>query len=64
MSGVSNQPVGQALKVSDLMKRWKCSRKSLLDAINEGRLQAFKVKKSHWRISLDEVRRYEKGEGA
>jgi len=54
----------QALKVSDLMRRWKCSRKSVLDAIKAERLQAFKVAAKHWRISLDEVIRYEKEKAA
>jgi excisionase family DNA binding protein len=49
----------QALKVSDVMARWKCSRKSVLDAIKAKRLHAFKVGNSHWRISLDEITRYE-----
>jgi excisionase family DNA binding protein len=51
--------INQALKVSGLMKRWQCSRKSVLDAIKAGRLKAFKVGHAHWRISLDEVARYE-----
>jgi excisionase family DNA binding protein len=53
-----------ALKVSDLMARWKCSRKSVLDAIKAKRLHAFKVGNSHWRISLDEVARYEEGKAS
>ena len=52
--------VNQAIKVSALMKRWSCSRKTVLDAIKAKRLHAFKVGNSHWRISLDEVTRYEK----
>jgi excisionase family DNA binding protein len=46
------------------MKRWNCSRKTVLDAIKAKRLHAFKVGNSHWRISLDEVSRYEKEKAA
>ena len=53
--------VNQALKVSDVMRRWNCARKSVLDLIKAERLRAFKVGNSHWRISFDEVRRYEEG---
>jgi excisionase family DNA binding protein len=53
--------VNQALKVSDVMRRWNCARKSVLDAIKSKRLRAFKIGNSHWRISIDEVRRYEEG---
>lgn len=56
MTVVDNNP---ALKVSELMSRWNCARKTVLDAIREGRLSAFKVGRAHWRISLDEVLRYE-----
>jgi excisionase family DNA binding protein len=48
-----------ALKISELMSRWQCCRKTVLDAIKDGRLSAFKVGRAHWRISLDEVTRYE-----
>lgn len=53
---INNNP---ALKISELMTRWQCCRKTVLDAIKAGRLNAFKPAGNHWRIPLDEVLRFE-----
>jgi excisionase family DNA binding protein len=52
-----NEPV---LTVSDLMRRWKCDRKTILSAITAGKLQAFKPGSRSYRVTLEEVKRYEK----
>ncbi len=51
-----NKPV---LTVNDLCERWGCTRKSVLEAIHEGRLRAFKVGKRVYRVSFAELVRYE-----
>ncbi len=45
--------------LSDLCKRWKCDRHSILDAIHDGRLKAFRLGKRSYRVALPEVLRYE-----
>jgi excisionase family DNA binding protein len=55
-SSNDNSPV---YTVTELCKRWKCDRHSILDAIREGRLRAFKIGKRAYRIALPEVLRYE-----
>lgn len=47
------------LTVNDLMVRWKSTRKSILEAIKEGRLRAFRVGKRVFRVAMTEVLRYE-----
>ena len=48
------------LTVTEVMERWKCSRRSVLDAIHSGRLQAFKVGERAYRVRMDELERYER----
>jgi excisionase family DNA binding protein len=47
------------LTVSELCARWKCTRKSVLDLIHEGRLHAFRLGKRSYRVALVEVLRWE-----
>jgi len=47
------------MTVRDLMARWKCTRKSVLEAIRGKRLAAFRIGKRAFRVTLDEVKRYE-----
>ena len=47
--------------VTELTKRWKCSRDIIQDLLADGRLKGFKVGRN-WRISLAEIERYERGE--
>lgn len=47
------------LTVSDLMRRWKCGQKAVLEAIHRGDLPAFKVGKRAYRVTLKEIERYE-----
>lgn len=56
-----NQPV---LTVSDLMRRWKCDRKTILSAIGAGRLRAFKPGARSYRVTIEEVKRYESAKAA
>lgn len=49
----------QTFTVNDLMIRWRCPRKSILEAIHERRLKAFRVGKRIYRVTLDEVLRFE-----
>ena len=54
----------QTFTVDDLAERWRCTRKTVTDAIHEGKLVAFKVGKRAYRISIDEVQRFEKASAA
>lgn len=54
----------KTLTVNDLMSRWKCQRQTILRAISEGRLAAFRVGKRIFRITIEEVRRFEKAKAA
>jgi excisionase family DNA binding protein len=45
--------------VTELAAKWKCSRRSVLEAIREGRLAAFCIGKRAFRVSRAEVLRYE-----
>jgi hypothetical protein len=56
---VSYDPAEPVLTVNDLMARWRCTRKIILDAIKAKRLSAFKIGKRVYRVRLDEVERYE-----
>ena len=47
------------LTVTELCQRWKCTRKSVLDAIHEGRLKAFRLGMRSYRVAMAEVVRYE-----
>lgn len=48
-----------AFTVSDLMKRWKMSRKAVLQAIADGHVKAFRPGRRSYRISAAEVARVE-----
>lgn len=50
--------------VADLASRWRCQRQTIYRAINEKRLNAFCVGSREFRITLDEVRRFEKAKAA
>ena len=52
-----NKPV---YTVNELCDRWRVARKTLLEAIRSGRLKAFKVGERVYRVSYDEVVRYER----
>jgi hypothetical protein len=54
-----NDPDVAAMTVSQLMRRWQCSRKVILAAHARGDLAMFKVAGKNWRVLLDEVKRYE-----
>jgi excisionase family DNA binding protein len=51
----------QTLTVTELTARWKCRRKTVLEAIHDGRLLAFRVGKRVYRVTLAEVERFERG---
>lgn len=50
--------------VTELMARWNTSRKSILRAIHEERLTAFKVGSRKLHVRLDEVLRFEQQRAA
>ncbi len=52
------------LTVNDVMARWKCTRKTVLEAIHDGRLEAFRIGTRVFRVRLDEVVRYERAKAA
>lgn len=52
------------LTVSELCARWKCTRKTVTDAIHAGRLKAFRLGQRAYRISLAEVERFEASQAA
>ncbi len=47
------------LTVSEVMLRWKASRKSVLAMIHDGRLHAFRIGKSAYRVPMSAVLGYE-----
>ena len=47
--------------VTELTKRWKCSRDIIQDMLADKRLHGFKVGRN-WRIPREAVERYERGE--
>lgn len=61
MSSNDNAPV---FTVRDLMSRWRCTRKSVLDKIHAGELAAFRIGKRAFRVALIEVQRLESGKAA
>jgi hypothetical protein len=46
------------------MRRWRCSRKVLITAIDEGRLAAFRIGRRSYRITYAEALRFERDGGA
>jgi excisionase family DNA binding protein len=54
----------KAMTVSDLARRWSCSRRSVLDAIHAGKIAAFKIGSRVYRVAVAEVERYERGDAA
>lgn len=47
------------LTIEQLTERWHTTRKVIYDAIHAGRLKAFKLGKRWYRVSMEEVRRFE-----
>lgn len=52
------------LTVTELMARWKCTRRSVLEAIHAGKLKAFRIGERSYRVTMQEVMRYERAEAA
>lgn len=50
--------------VTELMARWKVARKTILDLIRRGKLHAFRVGERSYRVTMDEVMRYEQTKAA
>lgn len=50
--------------VAQLAKRWSCARRSVLQLIHNGQLQAFKVGERAFRITIAEIERVEKQRAA
>jgi hypothetical protein len=57
-------PTEPVFTITELMKRWKCTRKSILDAVHRGELEVFKIGSRTYRVTLAEVLRFEKESGA
>lgn len=55
----SNDNTSAVLTVTELMARWKYSRRVILDAIRTGKLRAFRIGERSYRVSMSEVNRYE-----
>ena len=60
MTQNDNEPTEPVLTITDLMKRWKCARKTILAAVDRGELKVFKVGDRVYRITMEEVLRYER----
>ena len=56
---VSSNDNEAVLTVSELMARWKCTRKTVLDLIHTDKLHAFKLAERAYRVPMDEVKRVE-----
>ncbi len=50
--------------ITELMARWKVARKTILDQIRNGKLRAFRVGERSYRVTMDEVMRYEQTKAA
>lgn len=61
MSSNDNDAV---MTISELMKRWKYSRKTILEAIHSGKLHAFRLGERSYRVAMSEVTRYERAQAA
>lgn len=46
--------------VMELVARWRCDRRTVMEAIKADRLRAFRISKREYRIALAEVERYER----
>lgn len=55
----SNDNTSAVLTVTELMARWKYSRRSILNAIRSGKLRAFRIGERSYRVAMSEVQRYE-----
>ncbi len=51
------------LTVTELCKRWKCSRRSVFDLIHAGKLDAFRLGERAYRVRIEEVLRVELNRG-
>jgi excisionase family DNA binding protein len=49
----------QVFTLAELTKRWKCARKTILEAIHRGDIHAFRIGNRAYRVTRDEVVRYE-----
>jgi hypothetical protein len=54
------KPEPQVFTLSELVKRWRCDRHSLLAAIEAGKLKAFRIGARNWRVTAAEVERLER----
>lgn len=54
-----SSPDPQILTLSDLCKRWRVAYKTVHNAIREGRLHVFRVGTRAYRVTLEEVLRFE-----
>ncbi len=52
------------MTVSELAKRWKCTRRSVLQKIHSKQLYAFRIGDRAFRIAMSEVLRFELGQAA
>jgi excisionase family DNA binding protein len=50
--------------VAELCDRWRCERRTIMDAIHAGRLRAFRPGKRVYRVAIAEVERYERTKDA
>ncbi len=57
MSSNDNEPA--VFTVTDLCKRWKCDRHTVLDLIHANKLTAFKLGKRAYRITFVAICQYE-----
>lgn len=53
-----------ALTVEQIAERWGCARNTVMAAIKDGRLVAFKLGKRTHRVAIAEVERFEKAGAA
>lgn len=52
------------MTIVELCARWKCSPKTVYEAIDEKRLHVFRIGKRAFRVTLAEVIRYEQARDA
>jgi excisionase family DNA binding protein len=59
----NNETTPPVLTIADIMARWRCGRRAVLERIHEGKLRAWHVGRA-WRVSLAELERFERQEAA
>lgn len=48
-------------KPPEIAERWRCKPESVRELLESGALRGFRVRRKHWRVTLEAVLEYEQG---